>query len=77
MQRGTMQMINGYPIYISDHVDNKTVIPNRRHRRRRIQKKWTKRFGYKVVVEPVVLKTRSGFIMSQWSYDLLRRQLQE
>ena len=77
MQRGAIQAINGYPIYISDHVDQKIVIPNRRHRRRRIQKKWTKRFGYKVVMEPVVLKTRNGFIMSQWNYDLLRRQLQE
>ena len=77
MQRGAMQIINGCNIYISEHVDRKIVIPNRRHNRRRIQKKWTKRFGYKVVMEPVVLKTQNGFIMSQWSYDLLRRRLQE
>jgi hypothetical protein len=62
-------MILGKPIYFSDACLEKSEFPAREYKRKRwqsqrkaalVQKKWTKRFGYKM--KPCIFKTPNGFI---------------
>jgi hypothetical protein len=65
-----MDMWNGMPIIITNAITKK--IRCRTHKKRRIDKKWLKRYGYKEVQDDTKMYIFNGSIlMSQKCYDKL------
>lgn len=65
-----MDMLNGMPIIITNSI-TKTV-RCRTHKKRRIDKKWLKRYGYKDVQDSTTIYMVNGsLLMSQKCYDKL------
>lgn len=65
---------NGMSIYITDAITKK--VRCRTHRKKRIDKKWLKRYGYKEVQDhSKVLVVGNGIYMSQQNYDRLAMEL--
>lgn len=63
-----MEMFNGMPIIISNYITKK--VRCRTHKKRRIDKKWLKRYGYKEVQDSTtVYMTNGSLFMSQKCYD--------
>lgn len=76
-------MIEGIQIYESAFCVEETKEPRRKHRKKqwmsdnyhqRIQKKWTKRFGY--VMRPMMYQTPQGFICHPSIAAQLRNAIQ-
>lgn len=65
-----MDMLNGMPIIISNYITKK--VRCRTHKKRRIDKKWLKRYGYKEVQDDTKMYVFNGsLLMSQKCYDKL------
>ena len=65
-----MDMFNGMPIIISNYITKK--VRCRTHKKRRIDKKWLKRYGYKDVQDSTTIYMVNGsLLMSQKCYDKL------
>ena len=65
-----MEIFNGMPIIISNYI-TKTV-RCRTHKKRRIDKKWLKRYGYKEVQDDTKMyMVNESLFMSQKCYDKL------
>lgn len=65
-----MDMLNGMPIIITNSI-TKTV-RCRTHKKRRIDKKWLKRYGHKEVQDDTKMYVFNGsLLMSQKCYDKL------
>ena len=65
-----MDMLNGMPIIISNAI-TKTV-RCRTHKKRRIDKKWLKKYGYKEIQDDAKIYMLNGsLLMSQKCYDKL------
>lgn len=65
---------NGYPIVVTDKITEK--VRCRIHRKKRIDKKWLKRYGYKVVPDnSSILLIKGTLYMSQKVYDRLQEEL--
>lgn len=63
-----MKMFNGMPIIISNYIIKK--VRCRTHKKRRIDKKWLKRYGYKEVQDSTtVYMTNGSLFMSKKCYD--------
>lgn len=63
-----MDMFNGMPIIISNYITKK--VRCRTHKKRRIDKKWLKRYGYKDVQDDTKMYIFNGsLLMSQKCYD--------
>lgn len=63
-----MEMFNSMPIIISNYITKK--VRCRTHKKRRIDKKWLKRYGYKEVQDDTTMYMVNGsLIMSQKCYD--------
>ena len=63
-----MEMFNGMPIIISNYITKK--VRCRTHKKRRVDKKWLKRYGYKEVQDSTtVYMTNGSLFMSQKCYD--------
>ena len=69
-----MDMWNGMPVIINNYI-TKTV-RYRTHKKRRIDKKWLKRYGYKEVQDDTKMYVFDGkLLMSQKCYDKIRDTL--
>lgn len=65
---------NGIPIVITDAITKK--IRCRIHRKKRIDKKWLKRYGYKEVEDhSKILFIKNTLYMSQKNFDRLKEEL--
>ena len=65
-----MEMLNGMTIIISNYITKK--VRSRTHKKRRIDKKWLKRYGYKDVQDGTTMYMVNGSLfMSQKCYDKL------
>ena len=65
------EFLNGTPIVINNYI-TKTV-RRRTHKKRRIDKKWLKKYGYKEVQdESKVYMIEGKLFMSQKCYDKIR-----
>lgn len=65
-----MDMLNGMPIIITNTITK--TIRCRTHKKRRIDKKWLKRYGYKEVQDDTKMYMVNGSLfMSQKCYDKL------
>lgn len=65
-----MEMFNGMPIIISNYLTKR--VRCRTHKKRRIDKKWLKRYGYKEVQDGATMYMVDGSLfMSQKCYDNL------
>lgn len=63
-----MDIYNGMPIIINNYITKK--VRCRTHKKRRIDKKWLKRYGYKEVQDGATMYMVNGsLIMSQKCYD--------
>lgn len=68
--------LNGIPIWI----DQEVKIQRRKHRKKRINKKWEKRYGF--YIKPPLLKNGEAIMidgvlhMNYWTYCKLSQQLQ-
>ena len=72
--------IDGLPVVITDKITKK--VRSRTHRKKRIDKKWLKRYGYKEVTDHskcIVFKDndmgKQYLLMSQKCYDRLKEAL--
>ena len=68
----------GMRIVLNDILDEYESVPKRHHKRKRIQKKWNKRFGFYsrfVKSDALVFENDSLIIMSTRNYTALRKQL--
>ncbi len=74
---GMLGNLSGLRIVISDYVDEIIRTPIKRHRKRRTQKKWSKRFGYKTVTKPNIMQMNDCLIMSPKSYEILKKSVGE
>ena len=69
-----MDMWNGMPVVINNYI-TKTV-RCRTHKKRRIDKKWLKRYGYKEVQDDTKMYVFDGkLLMSQKCFDKIRNTL--
>ena len=65
---------NGIPIVITDAITKK--VRCRIHRKKRIDKKWLKRYGYKEVQDhSKILFVNNTLYMSQKNHDRLKEEL--
>jgi hypothetical protein len=65
-------------VIISEYVDDYKSVPKKRHRRARIQKKWLKRWGFKmVVIRSNIYRMGSSLLMSARTYRRLVEQMQK
>ena len=65
-----MDMFNGMPIIISNYITKK--VRCRTHKKKRIDKKWLKRYGYKEIQDDTKFYVfNESLIMSQKCYDKL------
>lgn len=65
-----MDMWNGMPIIITNAITKR--VRCRTHKKRRIDKKWLKRYGYKEVQDDTKMYVFDGkLLMSQKCYDKL------
>ena len=65
---------NGVPIVITDAITKR--VRCRIHRKKRINKKWLKRYGYKEVQDhSKILFANNTLYMSQKNYDRLKEEL--
>lgn len=65
-----MDMLNGTPIIISNYITKK--VRCRTHKKRRIDKKWLKKYGYKEIQDDTKMYMFNGsLLMSQKCYDKL------
>ena len=65
---------NGIPIVVTDAITKK--VRSRTHRKKRIDKKWLKRYGYKDVTDhSKTLLVNGTLYMSQKLYDRLKDEL--
>ena len=65
---------NGIPIVITDAITKK--VRRRIHRKKRIDKKWLRRYGYKDVTDDSkIVKCGNMLFMSQKLYDRLQEEL--
>lgn len=65
---------NGIPIVVTDAIIKK--VRSRTHRKKRIDKKWLKRYGYKKVTDhSKTLLVNGTLYMSQKIYDRLKEEL--
>ena len=39
-------LLSGMPVIVTDYLFEKETIPKKRHKKKRIQKKWIKKYGY-------------------------------
>ena len=68
--------MSGMPIFITDAI--KKDVRNRTHKKKRIDKKWEKRYGYKSVTDDAKCIMFSGRIyMSQKCYERIKNQIGE
>lgn len=66
--------LNGIPIVINNYITKK--VRCRKHKKRRIDKKWLRRYGYKEVQDDTKMYVFDGkILMSQKCYDKLKNQL--
>ena len=64
------------PIFITDAI--KKYVRNRTHKKKRIDKKWEKQYGYKSVTDDAKCIMFSGTIyMSQKCYERIKNQIGE
>ena len=69
-----MDYYNGTPIVITNAITKK--VRSRTHRKKRIDKKWLKRYGYKDVTDhSKTLLVNGTLYMSQKIYDRLKEEL--
>lgn len=65
---------NGIPIVVTDAITKK--IRSRTHRKKRIDKKWLRRYGYKEVTDhSKTILVNGTLYMSQKLYDRLQEEL--
>lgn len=68
--------LNGLPVVISRDIK----IQNRKHKKRRINKKWAKRYGYyiqkSIVEDGQVITTPSHIIMNERTYEQFKLALE-
>ena len=65
-------------VIISEYVDDYKSVPKKRHRRRRIQKKWLKRWGFKMVlIKTNIYRMGSSLLMSSRTYRNIVEQMQK
>ncbi|MBQ7863807.1 MAG: hypothetical protein IJ353_04980 [Lachnospiraceae bacterium] len=65
---------NGIPIVVTDAITKK--IRSRTHRKKRIDKKWLRRYGYKEVTDhSKTILVNGTLYMSQKMYDRLQEEL--
>lgn len=63
-----MDMLNGMPVIITNTITKK--VRCRTHKKRRIDKKWLKRYGYREVQDDTKMYIFNGsLLMSQKCYD--------
>ena len=48
-------LLSGIPVIVTDYLFEKETIPKKRHKKKRIQKKWIKKYGYTKHVDYRVL----------------------
>lgn len=66
--------LNGIPIVIENHITK--LVRSRRHKKRRIDKKWLKKYGYKEVQDESKMYMFEGkLLMSQKCFDKLKKVL--
>ena len=64
----------GKPVIITDKITKK--VRSRKHKKKRIDKKWLKRYGYKEVQEhSKILLVNNTLYMSQENYDRIKAEL--
>ena len=69
-----MDFLYGIPIIIDNHI-TKTV-RCKRHKKRRIDEKWLKMYGYKEVQDDsTIYKFDGKFLMSQKAYEKLKKAI--
>lgn len=72
-----LNLIDGYQIIISPHM----ILgwkPKRSHHKRRINKKWAKRYGYSPIYDMEHVYMHGNYlIMSQGYYDKLKAAMKE
>ena len=65
---------NSIPIVVTDAITKK--VRSRTHRKKRIDKKWLKRYGYKYVTDhSKTLLVNGTLYMSQKLHDILKEEL--
>ena len=50
-------LLGGMPVITIDYLFEKETIPKKRHKKKRIQKKWIKRYGYTKHIDYKILIT--------------------
>ena len=66
---------NGIPIVVTDAITK--IVRSRTHRKKRIDKKWLKRYGYKKVQDhSKILFINGTFYMSQKNYNRLQKEME-
>ena len=66
----------GYSVIITDSITKN--VQNRTHKKKRINKKWFKRYGTKSVPDDTkFFITGSSVIMTSGAYEKLRKQIEE
>ncbi len=68
-----MELLHGISVYV---VEDK-LIQNRKHRKRRINKKWAKRYGFTVmpayIKDGKILQIPHGLMMNRKTYEVLKK----
>lgn len=65
-----MLMINGREVIISNILCNRVQL--RKHHKRRINKKWLKRYGYKLVSDGKIFVVGDKIMMAQDTWDKIK-----
>ena len=50
-------LLSGMPVITIDYLFEKETIPKKRHKKKRVQKKWIKRYGYTKHIDYKILIT--------------------
>lgn len=68
------QLLDGFPIIINNHITKS--IRRRKHKKKRVDKKWRKRYGYKEIRDDTKIYVSGGkLFMSQKCFDELMKKI--
>ena len=70
-------MFNGMPIFSNSYLETRDKVPARTHRKKRITKKWLKRYGYQYIGSHQVVIFNNNGRQEAWAHPAVVNALQE
>ena len=68
-------MLNGLKVRIDSNIGVTGLLPARTHKRKRINKKWLKRYGYKPQYKYACVVMNEYIIMNPYTFKMLKKEV--